>query len=94
MLLPFLRHCQVGGGLPLAAAVKVAEAPSVTVALVGCVVMAGATAAFTVKVLAVRSRRMPGWTLPVVGGLVFSLLVGLWLTSALWFFDKSGFPSF
>ena len=50
--------------------------------------------AFTVKVLAVRSRRMPGWTLPVVGGLLFSLLVGLWLTSALWFFDNSGFPSF
>ena len=50
--------------------------------------------AFTVKVLAVRSRRMPGWALPVVGGLVFSLLVGLWLTSALWFFDNSGFPSF
>ena len=50
--------------------------------------------AFTVKVLAVRSRRMPGWALPVVGGVVFSLLVGLWLTSALWFFDNSGFPSF
>jgi uncharacterized protein DUF6529 len=50
--------------------------------------------AFTVKVLAVRSRRMPDWVLPVVGGLVFSLLVGLWLTSALWFFDNSGFPSF
>jgi hypothetical protein len=50
--------------------------------------------AFTVKVLAVRSRRMPGWTLPVVGGFLFSLLVGLWLTSALWFFDNSGFPSF
>jgi hypothetical protein len=50
--------------------------------------------AFTVKVLAVRSRRMPGWALPVAGGLVFSLLVGLWLTSALWFFDNSGFPSF
>ena len=50
--------------------------------------------AFTIKVLAVRSRRMPGWTLPVVGGLTFSILVGLWLTSALWFFDNSGFPSF
>jgi hypothetical protein len=50
--------------------------------------------AFTVKVLAVRSRRMPNWALPVAGGLVFSLLVGLWLTSALWFFDNSGFPSF
>ena len=50
--------------------------------------------AFTVKVLAVRSRRMPNWTLPVVGGLVFALLVGLWFTSSLWFFDHSGFPSF
>jgi hypothetical protein len=50
--------------------------------------------AFTVKVLAVRSRRMPGWTLPVVGGVLFALLIGLWLTSALWFFDNTGFPSF
>ena len=32
---------------------------------------------------------MPGWALPVVGGLVFAFLVGLWLTSALWFFHNS-----
>jgi Family of unknown function (DUF6529) len=50
--------------------------------------------AFTVKVLCVRSRRVPSWALPVVGGVVFSLLVALWLTSALWFFRTSGFPSF
>jgi hypothetical protein len=50
--------------------------------------------AFTVKVLAVRSTSMPGWALPVVGGTLFTLLVGLWWTSALWFFDTSGFPSF
>ena len=49
---------------------------------------------FTVKVLAVRSKRMPGWTLPVVGGLLFSLIVGLWLTSALWFFNNTSFPNF
>ena len=45
-------------------------------------------------VVCTRRRRMPGWALPVIGGLVFSLLVGLWLTSAFWFFDNSGFPSF
>ncbi len=28
--------------------------------------------AFAVKVLCVRSARMPGWALPVVGGLVFA----------------------
>jgi hypothetical protein len=50
--------------------------------------------AFTTKVLCVRSARMPGWALPVVGGLLFACLVGLWLTSALWFFTNVGFPSF
>jgi hypothetical protein len=50
--------------------------------------------AFAVKVLSVRSHRLPGWTLPVVGGTVFALLVGLWFTSAGWFFSTSGFPSF
>jgi Family of unknown function (DUF6529) len=50
--------------------------------------------AFTTKVLCVRSSRLPGWALPVMGGLVFATLVGLWLTSALWFFTTVGFPSF
>ncbi|HEX9258597.1 MAG TPA: DUF6529 family protein [Acidimicrobiales bacterium] len=50
--------------------------------------------AFTVKVLAVRSSVMPSWALPVLGGLVFAGLTGLWLTSALWFFQNVGFPSF
>jgi hypothetical protein len=43
----------------------------------------GAVAA---KVLIVRSARFAGWVLPVAGGLLFSILLGLWLTSALWFF--------
>ena len=38
---------------------------------------------FTVKVLAVRVHGLPGATLPLVGGLVFAALVGVWLTSAL-----------
>lgn len=58
--------------------------------LFGCVFYG----AFVVKVMCVRSRRMPGWALPVVGGFVFALIVGLWLTSSLWFFQNSGFPSF
>ena len=48
--------------------------------------------AFTTKVLCVRSARMPGWALPVVGGLLFACLVGLWLTSSLWFFDQRRLP--
>ena len=41
---------------------------------------------FVTKVLRVRVRNLPGWTLPVVGGLVFSALVVIFLTSSLWFF--------
>src|SRR5438477_1756653 len=42
--------------------------------------------AVVAKVLIVRSRRFAHWVLPVAGGLLFSILLGLWLTSALVFF--------
>lgn len=42
--------------------------------------------AYSAKMLGLRVRGLPGWTLPVLGGLVFTALVVLWLTSALWFF--------
>ena len=45
---------------------------------------------FTVKMLALSRKGMPGWALPVFGGLAFTALVGLWLTSSLWFFSTSG----
>ncbi len=46
--------------------------------------------AFIAKVLLVRVNRFPAWTLPVAGGLLFSILLGLWITSAAWFFSISG----
>ena len=46
--------------------------------------------AFATKVLAVRSQRMPGWALPVVGGVLFAVLVLIWVTSSLWFFRTIG----
>ncbi|KAA1426435.1 DUF6529 family protein [Nocardioides antri] len=49
--------------------------------------------AVVVKVMAVRSRRAPGWFLPVAGGLLFSLLVVVVLTSAGWYLDEKGWPS-
>jgi len=49
--------------------------------------------AFAAKVLIVRSRNLPGSALPLAGGLVFVLLVYIWLTSALWYIHQSGFPS-
>jgi hypothetical protein len=46
-----------------------------------------------VKVIAVRSRRAPGWFLPVAGGLLFALLVVVILTSAVWYISKEGWPT-
>jgi len=38
-------------------------------------------------VLIVRSRRLPGWALPVAGGLLVTLIIVMWYSSALWYFD-------
>ncbi|MFJ3229093.1 DUF6529 family protein [Streptomyces sp. NPDC086783] len=46
--------------------------------------------AFSAKMLLLRSERLPGWLLPIVGGLVFTVLTVVWLTSALWFFRTFG----
>ncbi|MFJ8005003.1 DUF6529 family protein [Streptomyces fagopyri] len=46
--------------------------------------------AFSAKMLLLRSERLPGWLLPLVGGLVFVVLTAIWLTSALWFFRTFG----
>jgi hypothetical protein len=50
--------------------------------------------AFTAKMLWLRVPSLPGLLLPAVGGAVFVSLVAIWFTSAFWFFDNFGFPSF
>jgi hypothetical protein len=57
--------------------------------VLGCAVFG----AVVVKVVAVRSRRAPGWFLPVAGGLLFTLLVVVVLTSAAWYVGARGWPS-
>lgn len=46
--------------------------------------------AFTVKMLSLTRRGMPGWALPLLGGGVFTGLALLWLSSSLWFFTTVG----
>ena len=41
--------------------------------------------AFAAKVTVVRSHNLPGVALPVAGGLVFTMLVAVWLTSGFWY---------
>ena len=52
--------------------------------LLGCAVYG----AFATKVTIVRSTGLPGLALPVAGGFMFAMLIGAWLTSALWFIDE------
>jgi len=42
--------------------------------------------AFATKMLALRSKSVPGWALPLAGATVVTLLVAIWLSSALWYF--------
>jgi hypothetical protein len=49
----------------------------------------GAVAA---KLVIVRTRRLPGWALPVAGGVLVTTVVVLWYTSALWYFDDFHVP--
>ena len=57
--------------------------------VLGCAVIG----AVVVKVAAVRSKRAPGWFLPVAGGLLFSLLIVAVLISAGWYIDEKGWPT-
>jgi hypothetical protein len=46
--------------------------------------------AFVTKMVLLTRKGLPGWVIPVAGGLVFFGLVYVWLTSALWFFQTTG----
>jgi Family of unknown function (DUF6529) len=50
----------------------------------------GAVAA---KITIVRSRRLPGWALPLAGGALVTLVAVLWYTSALWYYNGFSLPS-
>jgi hypothetical protein len=57
--------------------------------ILGCAVIG----AVVTKVVAVQSRRAPGWFLPVAGGVLFTLLVAVVMTSAVWYLSAKGWPS-
>jgi len=43
---------------------------------------------FVTKMLTLRSRRIPGWALPWLGGLLFTALAVAWFTSSVWFLTR------
>ncbi len=52
--------------------------------LLGC----GVYGAYASKVTIVRLRRFPVPVLPIAGGLLFAVLIGVWYTSALWLYTR------
>ena len=50
--------------------------------LFGCAVYG----AFAAKITVVRMHRFPKFVLPLAGGVLFAILVGVWYTSALWLY--------
>ncbi|RJO69162.1 hypothetical protein D5S18_31350 [Nocardia panacis] len=45
---------------------------------------------FVAKTLLLTRRGPASWVIPVAGGLMFASCTGIWLTSALWFFEHNG----
>jgi hypothetical protein len=45
---------------------------------------------FICKMIVLSRDDQKPWVIPVIGGLVFTALTGLWLTSAVWFFSNVG----
>jgi plastocyanin len=48
--------------------------------------------AFAAKIVLVRSKRLPGWTLPVAGGTLITIVALLWYSAALWYYNDFDSP--
>ena len=82
LTLPIAYHCMFAYG------VQTTDARIGAHSLAGCFFYG----AFATKVAAVRSRRLPGWSLPLAGGTLAILVALLWYTSSLWYFRDFSLP--
>jgi hypothetical protein len=82
LTIPIAIHCFLAYGVVLT------DARHVIHSITGCVFYG----AFLAKVLLVQSRKLPGWALPVAGGLLALLVALLWYTSALWYYNGFNVP--
>lgn len=80
LTVPVMVHCIFSLGF-------LAGSPRVLLhSVVGCLFYG----AFGAKMLLLSRRGMPPWAVPVVGGVLFTALITLWLTSSLWVFTTMG----
>jgi len=66
----------------------VSDPRAVLHSVLGCVFYG----AFVAKVLTLHSKRVPGWALPWVAGTLFTALLGVTLTSAVYWLSTHGVP--
>jgi hypothetical protein len=84
LTVPVIVHCLYALGFQAYSARVLAHS------VLGCIFYG----AFVAKMLSLVQRdKMPKWVLPVLGGVVFVSLIGLWATSALWLFATKGVHS-
>jgi hypothetical protein len=85
LTIPVAYHCAFAYGVQTKVDTRVAVH-----SLVGCFLYG----AFVAKIVLVQSprRRVPGWALPVVGGILVATVAVLWYTSALWYFNDFKLP--
>jgi Family of unknown function (DUF6529) len=84
LTVPIALHCLIAYGVQFTSV-------RVTVhSLAGCFFYG----AFVAKVLLVQTRRLPGWVLPVAGGTLTVVVVVLWYTSSLWYYNGYQLPHF
>jgi hypothetical protein len=82
LTLPVAFHCLWSLGLATTSARVVVHG------LAGCAFYG----AYAAKMLGLRTRGLPAFALPVLGGSVLVTLTLTWLTAATWFFTRSGIP--
>jgi Family of unknown function (DUF6529) len=83
LTLPIAYHCALAYGVQTSTDARIAVH-----SIAGCFFYG----AFAAKLTSVRSKRLLGWTLPVTGGLLVTVVAILWYTSALWYFNDYSLP--
>ncbi len=76
VVLPVAFHCVWSLGF------ATTDARTLIHSAVGCLFFG----VFSAKMLSLRLRSVPAWTLPVLGGLLAVLITTLWFTASLWYF--------
>lgn len=82
LAVPVAVHCLYAAGF------KAYDTRILLHSLLGCLFFG----AFAAKMLGLRREGLPAWALPVLGGVLFTALIGLWWTTAVRFFGTFGSP--